>query len=90
MRFTIMGADGAVDILHKKKINESSDPSFIRQKLICEYEDHFMTPYIAAELGFIDEVILPEETRKKLSESFFALKDKNEMKRTKKHGNIPL
>ena len=45
---------------------------------------------LAAERGFIDEVILPEETRKKLSESFFALKDKKEMKRTKKHGNIPL
>ena len=49
-----------------------------------------MTPYIAAQRGFIDEVILPEETRKKLSESFFALKDKNEMNRRKKHGNIPL
>lgn len=89
-QIAVMGADGAVDILHKKKINEASDPSFMRQKLICEYEDHFMTPYIAAERGFIDEVILPEETRKKLSESFFALKDKNEMRRTKKHGNIPL
>lgn len=89
-QIAVMGAEGAVDILHKKKINEASDPNFMRQQLVYEYEDHFMTPYIAAERGFIDEVILPEETRKKLSESFFALKDKNEMKRTKKHGNIPL
>lgn len=89
-QIAVMGAEGAVDILHKKKINEASDPSFMRQQLVYEYEEHFMTPYIAAERGFIDEVILPEETRKKLSESFFALKDKNEMKRTKKHGNIPL
>ena len=89
-QIAVMGAEGAVDILHKKKINESSDPNFMRQQLVFEYEEHFMTPYIAAERGFIDEVILPEETRKKLSESFFALKDKNEMKRTKKHGNIPL
>ena len=89
-QIAVMGAEGAVDILHKKKINEASDPNFMRQQLVYEYEEHFMTPYIAAERGFIDEVILPEETRKKLSESFFALKDKNEMKRTKKHGNIPL
>ena len=89
-QIAVMGAEGAVDILHKKKISEASDPNFMRQQLVYEYEEHFMTPYIAAERGFIDEVILPEETRKKLSESFFALKDKNEMKRTKKHGNIPL
>ena len=89
-QIAVMGAEGAVDILHKKRISEASDPNFMRQQLVYEYEEHFMTPYIAAERGFIDEVILPEETRKKLSESFFALKDKNEMKRTKKHGNIPL
>lgn len=89
-QIAVMGAEGAVDILHKKKIAEANDPNFMRQSLVAEYEEHFMTPYIAAERGFIDEVILPEETRKKLSESFFALKDKNEMKRTKKHGNIPL
>ena len=89
-QIAVMGAEGAVDILHKKKINEASDPNFMKQQLVYEYEEHFMTPYIAAQRGFIDEVILPEETRKKLSESFFALKDKNEMKRTKKHGNIPL
>ncbi len=89
-QIAVMGAEGAVDILHKKKIAEANDPDAVRQALVSEYEDHFMTPYIAAQRGFIDEVILPEETRKKLSESFFALKDKNEMKRTKKHGNIPL
>ena len=89
-QIAVMGAEGAVDILHKKKIAEANDPNFLRQTLVAEYEEHFMTPYIAAQRGFIDEVILPEETRKKLSESFFALKDKNEMKRTKKHGNIPL
>lgn len=89
-QIAVMGAEGAVDILHKKKIAEANDPDFMRQQMIREYEEHFMTPYIAAQRGFIDEVILPEETRKKLSESFFALKEKNEMKRTKKHGNIPL
>ena len=85
-----MGAEGAVDIMYKKQIAEASDPEKRRSELTAEYEKHFMTPYIAAQRGFIDEVILPEETRMKISESFFALKDKNEMNRQKKHGNIPL
>ena len=89
-QIAVMGAGGAVDILYRKKIAEAPNPTSTRQDLVREYEEHFMTPYIAAERGFIDEVILPEETRKKLSESFFALKDKNELRRTKKHGNIPL
>jgi len=86
----VMGAESAVDIVYKKQINEASDPKVEKEKLIREYEDHYMTPYIAAQRGFIDEVILPEETRKKISDSFKALKYKNEMGRNKKHGNIPL
>lgn len=86
----VMGAEGAVSIMYRKQIKEASDPESERKKLISEYEDHYMTPYIAAERGFIDEVIKPEETRRKISESFKALKDKNKMDRQKKHGNIPL
>ena len=89
-QIAVMGAEGAVDILHKKEIDGSDSPISIRSRFVDEYEEHFMNPYIAAKRGLIDEVILPEETRKKISESFLALKDKNEMKRTKKHGNIPL
>lgn len=89
-QIAVMGAEGAVEILHKERIAEANDPAFMRRQLTAEYEEHFMTPYIAAQRGIIDDVILPEETRKKLSESFFALKGKNEMNRTKKHGNIPL
>ena len=89
-QIAVMGAEGAVDIMYKKQIAEASDPEKRRSELTAEYEKHFMTPYIAAQRGFIDEVILPEETRMKISESFFALKDKNEMNRQKKHGNIPL
>ena len=89
-QIAVMGAEGAVDILLKKEILDSANPEEIRKQHMIDYENHFMNPYIAAQRGLIDEVILPEETRKKLSESFFALKDKNEMKTTKKHGNIPL
>jgi len=86
----VMGADGAVDIVHRKDIAVSVNPKAKKDQLITDYEDHYMVPYIAAQRGFIDEVILPEETRKKISESFHALKNKNEIGRTKKHGNIPL
>lgn len=89
-QIAVMGAEGAVEILHKKRIAEADDPDSMRRQLAAEYEEHFMTPYTAARRGIIDDVILPEETRKKLSESFFALRGKNEMNRTKKHGNIPL
>lgn len=89
-QIAVMGAEGAVEILHKERIAEANDSASVRRQLTAEYEEHFMTPYIAAQRGIIDDVILPEETRKKLSESFFALKGKNEMNRTKKHGNIPL
>ena len=62
-----------------------------RKKRIQDYEDHFMTPYIAAEKGYIDEVILPEETRRKIRSAFEALKQKNREAAGKRiHGNIPL
>ncbi len=89
-QLAVMGAEGAVDIMYRRQMKEAENPKDERRKLIAQYEAHYMTPYIAAQRGFIDEVILPEETRKKLCESFFALKDKNEMNRRKKHGNIPL
>ncbi len=86
----VMGAEGAVDILYRKQIAESDDPEAERKRLIKEYEDYYMTPYIAAKRGFVDEIILPEETRDKIAESFSALKNKNRDKIKKRHGNIPL
>ena len=92
----VMGAEGAVDIVHSselKRIEESSgseEENKEREKMIKSYEEHYMTPYIAAQRGFIDEVILPVETRKKISDSFKALQYKNIRRESKKHGNIPL
>ncbi|MCR4568371.1 MAG: acyl-CoA carboxylase subunit beta [Pseudobutyrivibrio sp.] len=86
----VMGAEGAVDIIYHRQIEKAPDPNSERERLIGEYEKHYMVPYIAAQRGFIDEVIQPDETRKKLSDSFRALKYKNEMSRNRKHGNIPL
>ena len=87
----VMGADGAVAIMNGKQIAMAENPKEEREKLIVAYENEFMTPYIAAEHGFIDEVILPEETRSKIRNSFEALKlkDRNEAG-FRAHGNIPL
>ncbi len=87
----VMGAEGAVAIMNGKQIKASADPAAERERLAAEYENSFMTPYIAAERGYIDEVILPEETRRKIRSSFEALKlkDRNAVG-FRAHGNIPL
>ena len=86
----VMGAEGAVDILYRKQISESDNPEAERTRLIKEYENYYMNPYIAAKRGFVDEIILPGETREKIAESFKALHDKSRDHISKRHGNIPL
>lgn len=86
----VMGAKGASEIIFKKEIAEAADPA---QKLLekeAEYAEKFATPYLAAERGFIDEVIEPKETRKKLIKAFAMLENKVAKLPKKKHGNIPL
>lgn len=87
----VMGAEGAVGIMYGKQIETSPDPRAERERLAREYEDRFMTPYIAAEKGYIDEVILPEETRGRIKSAFEALKLKDRKAAGfREHGNIPL
>lgn len=87
----VMGAEGAVAIMNGKQIENASDPAAEREKMVREYENEFMTPYIAAEKGYIDEVILPEETRSKIRSAFEALKLKDRHAAGyRAHGNIPL
>lgn len=86
----VMGENGAVDIIFSKQIAESDDPTAEREKLVNDYKARFMNPYFAAQRGFVDEVIYPADTRKKLCAALEMLSDKQEMRPTKKHGNIPL
>ena len=87
----VMGAEGAVSILYKKEIDQSENPEKEREKRIKEYEEHYMTPYAAAEKGYVDEVILPEETKKKIQDAFEVLKLKDRTNAgMREHGNIPL
>ena len=82
----VMGAKGAVEILHRKKID---DKKFIDEKT-QEYEDKFANPFIAAERGFLDDIIIPKNTRYRIIQAFSKLKDKKLKNPNKKFGNIPL
>jgi propionyl-CoA carboxylase beta chain len=86
----VMGADGAVNIIFRDAINKSAQPADERQKLIKDYETKFNNPYVAAELGYIDEVIEPAQTRKRIIQALDMLKNKRDVNPPKKHGNIPL
>ncbi len=81
----VMGPEGAVNILYRNKLNEEE-----RQKAVEDYKATFASPFKAAELGYIDEIIYPRETRKKLIQALDMTKNKSEQNPPKKHGNIPL
>ena len=86
----VMGAKGASEIIFKKEIQQSKDPQATLSEKEKEYADLFANPYKAAERGFIDEVILPEESRRKLIKSFTILQHTRKASPNRKHGNIPL
>lgn len=86
----VMGAAGAVSIIGKREIEKAEDPSTKRESLCIEYNHKFINPYIAVEHGYVDAVILPEETRDRISSAFQMLKTKKRNLPQKKHGNIPL
>jgi propionyl-CoA carboxylase beta chain len=86
----VMGAEGAVDILYRRDIGEASDKVAARRAKVTELEDKFANPYVAAERGFIDEVIEPSQTRPKLIRALALLENKRDTNPPRKHGNIPL
>ncbi|MFY0653665.1 MAG: acyl-CoA carboxylase subunit beta [Cyclobacteriaceae bacterium] len=86
----VMGAKGAAEIIFRKEIKDAEDPEVELQEKIDEYTEKFANPYIAASRGYIDEVILPHNTRLKLIASFKMLENKVAKLPRKKHGNIPL
>ena len=86
----VMGAKGAAEIIFKKEIAKADNPAEKWKEKEQEYIELFANPYKAAERGFIDEVILPSETRSKLIKAFKMLENKVAKLPRKKHGNIPL
>ena len=86
----VMGAEGAVNIIHRKEIAGAEDAVAKRAELIADYSEKFSNPYIAAERGYVDSVIEPQDTRRKLIQSLEMLRSKRETIPQRKHGNIPL
>jgi propionyl-CoA carboxylase beta chain len=89
-QIAVMGAEGAVNIISRSEVEAAPDPAAERRRLIADYQERFSNPYRAAELGYIDEVIDPADTRLKLIQALRMLKTKRDTNPPKKHANIPL
>ena len=86
----VMGADGAVQIINRREIAGAKDPQQEYERRKAQYEEKSSNPFLAAKKGYVDEIILPQETADRLKETFRLLRTKEETPYTKKHGNIPL
>jgi acetyl-CoA/propionyl-CoA carboxylase carboxyl transferase subunit len=86
----VMGPQGAVNVLYSSELAEADDPEARREELIDEYREQFANPYTAADRGFVDDVIEPQETRPRLIDDLEMLLTKRKSQPEKKHGNIPL
>ncbi len=86
----VMGPEGAVNILYRRELEAAGDSDELRQAKIDEYRDHFANPFVAAERGYVDDVIEPHETRRKVIRALRMLANKTDTMPKKKHGNIPL
>ena len=86
----VMGPDGAANIIFKREIESAEDPIATRNEKIQEYKDKFANPYVAAERGYVDDVIEPALTRQRLISAFDMLESKRETRPVKKHGNLPV
>ena len=89
-QIAVMGAQGAANILYRRAIAKADDPEEMRAKVVQEYEDTLVNPYIAAERGYIDSVIPPSQTRAYVIRAMRTLRNKRQVLPAKKHGNIPL
>ena len=86
----VMGVEGAVNIIFRDRIAEADAPEEERARLVAEYEERFANPYVAAARGYVDEVILPSETRDRVARGLAMLAGKRQLVPARKHGNIPL
>src|SRR2546428_11993204 len=86
----VMGPEGAVNVLFKRELETAADSVRARAEKVAEFREKFANPYVAASRGFIDEVIHPRETRRKLITALKSLENKRDRNPPKKHGNIPL
>ncbi|MCA9979343.1 MAG: methylmalonyl-CoA carboxyltransferase, partial [Anaerolineales bacterium] len=86
----VMGPDGAVNIVFRRDLAEAEDPVSKKDELVADYRERFANPYEAARRGYVDDVILPSETRARLINGLNMLQNKRDTNPPKKHGNMPL
>ena len=86
----VMGPEGAVNIIFRKEMEKANNPEKRKTELVSEYRENFATPYVAAERGFLDDIIEPRDTRPRLINALEMLQNKRDLNPSKKHGNIPL
>jgi len=86
----VMGAEGAVNIVYRRELEKSATPEKDRAAKLEEFRERFANPYVAAERGYLDAVIRPRDTRRKLIQALEMLENKRDKNPPKKHGNIPL
>jgi propionyl-CoA carboxylase beta chain len=86
----VMGPEGAVNVLYKKELEAAQDPAAERAKRVADFRNKFASPFVAAARGFVDEIIQPRTTRRKLILALGTLTTKRDKNPPKKHGNMPL
>ena len=86
----VMGPEGAVDVLYRRELQAAADPEALRRQKVAEFREKFANPYVAADRGFVDEVIEPRQTRRKIIAGLEMARAKRDQNPPKKHGNIPL
>jgi propionyl-CoA carboxylase beta chain len=86
----VMGPEGAVNVLYRKELAKDPDPEAARAQKVAEFREKFANPYVAADRGFVDEVIEPRHTRRKIIAGLDMTRTKRDKNPPKKHGNIPL
>ena len=86
----VMGPDGAVSVVFRKELEKAADPVARKAELVAEYREKFANPFVAAQRGYVDDVIEPRETRARLINALEMLQNKRDANPAKKHGNIPL
>jgi propionyl-CoA carboxylase beta chain len=86
----VMGPEGAVNVLHRRELQEAADPAAFRAERVAEFREKFADPYVAAARGYVDDVIEPRETRRRLVGALETLRTKRDRNPPRKHGNLPL
>ncbi len=86
----VMGPEGAVNVLYRRELAKADDPDALRAERVAEFREKFANPYVAAERGFVDEVIEPRQTRRKIVAGLALTRTKRDSNPPRKHGNIPL